>query len=46
VDRPRDSARATTPDSQSQQGGQQTGDQTVSMRQASMFLQFLLGGGA
>ncbi len=36
----------TTPDSQSQQGGQQTGDQTVSMRQASMFLQFLLGGGA
>jgi hypothetical protein len=34
----------TTPDAQ--QGDQQSGDQTVSMREASMFLQFLLGGGA
>jgi hypothetical protein len=34
----------TTPDDQ--QGKQAAGDQTVSMRQASMFLQFLLGGGA
>ena len=34
----------TTPDEQ--QGKQAPGDQAVSMRQASMFLQFLLGGGA
>lgn len=34
----------TTPDPE--QGDQQPGDQAVSMRQASMFLQFLLGGGA
>ena len=34
----------TTPDDQ--QGKQAPGNQAVSMRQASMFLQFLLGGGA
>jgi phospholipid/cholesterol/gamma-HCH transport system substrate-binding protein len=34
----------TTPDEQ--QGDQQSGDQTVSMNEAQMFLQFLLGGGA
>jgi ABC-type transporter Mla subunit MlaD len=41
-----DSGSGTTTTTPDDRGGQPSGDQDVSMRQASMFLQFLLGGGA